>query len=144
MKQEDLFSTEDELLVHCIASDLKYNQGIAKQFDWKYPNMRKNLQSKDVKVGDCVILKMEEDSKMVANLITKSSSYGKPTYDTLRSSLKSLNDFCTNAEIKQISMPMIGCGLDKLKWNIVREMLEEELDKSININVYYLKGDIHS
>lgn len=36
-------------------------------------------------------------------------------------------------------MPRIGCGLDKLEWNKVKEMIKEIFeDTDIVIEVYYL------
>jgi hypothetical protein len=42
-------------------------------------------------------------------------------------------------DIKKISMPKIGCGLDNLNWQKVKKIIQKELcDIGIDVTVYYL------
>jgi hypothetical protein len=70
----------------------------------------------------------------VFNLITKRNYWNKPTYDTLINSLLYMKILVINNHIKKIAMPIIGCGLDKLQWNKVSQIIQatfEDLDIEI-------------
>ena len=46
---------------------------------------------------------------------------------------------CEENGVKQLSMPVIACGLDRLRWSVVKEMLYrafEQMDIAITIYVY--------
>ena len=64
----------------------------------------------------------------VINLITKEKYWQKPTYDTLKQALISCKTICTQNNITRLAMPMIGCGLDRLKWNKVSKIIQEVFD----------------
>ena len=47
---------------------------------------------------------------------------------------------CITNNVKNISMPLIGCGLDRLDWNKVKILLYKIFNNtSIQITVYKLK-----
>jgi O-acetyl-ADP-ribose deacetylase (regulator of RNase III) len=116
---KDLFTVPDYYyLAHCIASDLRMGAGIAVKFQKKF-SLRKELEQYNVKVGSCILV------DRVFNLITKSRSSGKPTYKTLESSLIEMKQIIIDNDIKYLAMPKIGCGLDRLQWGRVSEMLKE-------------------
>lgn len=71
--------------------------------------------------------------------VTKVRYFHKPTYDTLHSSLQAMRDHCVSNGVKELCMPRIGCGLDRLKWEKVVEMIQEVFaGLDISITVYYL------
>jgi hypothetical protein len=50
-----------------------------------------------------------------------------------------MHDQCEELGIKYLAMPKIGCGLDKLDWNRVSDMIREIFsDLDIEIMVCYL------
>lgn len=72
----------------------------------------------------------------ILGLVTKEHYYDKPTLDTMRTAIRELRerlntavwyDDWENPMLTEIMMPHIGCGLDKLNWGDVREILFEEL-----------------
>jgi hypothetical protein len=71
----------------------------------------------------------------ILGLVTKEHYYNKPTLDNMRTALKSLHDrlntvyyYCDDQPLlTEIMMPHIGCGLDKLNWEDVKEIIFEEL-----------------
>ena len=72
----------------------------------------------------------------VLNLITKKKYFGKPTYETLAEALKIMKEICIQEGITELVMPKIGCGLDRLQWPKVREIISEIFgDISVNILV---------
>lgn len=132
---KDLFTVDKSYyLCHCIASDFIMGAGIAVEFQRRF-QLRKYLQSlRTITPGSCVLI------KNVFNLITKSRSSGKPTYDILKSSLESMKQQCINMKIEKIAMPKIGCGLDRLQWPKVKEMIIEIFnDTNIEILVCNLE-----
>ena len=50
-----------------------------------------------------------------------------------------MRDYCIKYNIHYLAMPKIGCGLDKLQWGKVREIIKEEFkDVDIQIEIRYL------
>ena len=136
----DLFDMpEHYYLAHCISADFGMGKGIAVAFNEHF-NMRNRLKDTypyyltDYKnsgiSGDCILI------DRVCNLITKKHYWDKPTYGSLSESLDKLREICIEHEIKHLAMPLIGCGLDRLEWNHVSNLIKESLgDLDINIVV---------
>lgn len=127
-EKRDLFTVpQGYYLAHCISGDFTLGAGIAKQFVDIY-NMRfklhKNfpLPNSNGNVGEALLI------DNVFNLVTKSRYYNKPTYDSLRDALEDMCRQCEELDITKIAMPRIGCGLDKLEWVNVEEIVEEVFD----------------
>ena len=120
-EQRDLFSVpHGYYFAHCISGDFALGAGIAVKFNELY-NMRKKLKNTVDYIHDnCAIL-----IDNVFNLVTKRKYYHKPTYASLRESLEDMIETIETLEIEKIAMPMIGCGLDKLDWDIVKEIIED-------------------
>jgi len=134
-EQRDLFSVpHGYYFAHCISGDFALGAGIAVKFNELY-NMRKKLKNTvDYIPDNCAIL-----IDNVFNLVTKRKCYHKPTYASLRESLEDMIETIETLEIEKIAMPQIGCGLDKLDWNIVKEIIEDVFeDIDIEILVCYL------
>ena len=128
-----LIFDEDISLVHCVSRDLNMGAGIAVQFKKRYGNNYPNPE-----VGS-LVYKQISSNKYIFNLVTKNYYYNKPTYDTLISSLLKLREIIVSNNIRHIAMPKIGCGLDKLEWNYVSQIIKEVFkDCQINIYVYYI------
>jgi len=87
------------------------------------------------KVGDVAVLR--QGKRFVYYLITKPKYFDKPTYETLKSSLVAMKSHCVANNVTAVSMPRIGCGLDKLEWPKVEETLMSVfMDTDIVITVY--------
>jgi O-acetyl-ADP-ribose deacetylase (regulator of RNase III) len=129
----NLFSANKKYhLCHCIASDARMGAGIAVKFVENYPYI-KSLRKTINNVGTCIKI------KRVLNLITKKVSNGRPTYQSLEKSLIDCKNICIKENIKFIAMPKIGCGLDGLQWENVREMIKIIFNNvDIEIKVYKL------
>ena len=137
----DLFDvTTDHTLCHCISKDCALGKGIAKTFAEKYPDMRDRLKTMVIfshySVGDAILYEGNMFKNDVINLITKEKYWQKPTYDTLTQALISCKTICKQNNITRLAMPMIGCGLDRLKWNKVSKIIQEVFnDMAIEILV---------
>ena len=111
--------------------------GIAKSFKNKF-NLTKEVLTKGIIFNNLSL------TSNVFNLITRSKYWQKPTYDSLRDSLISVKKtiFALNGNnIKdiQLIMPKIGCGLDKLMWKNVKNIIKEVFgDTELDIVICYL------
>lgn len=124
----DLFSVPDDYyLAHCISADFGMGRGIVVEFNKRF-NMKNKLQTKypnfvnDYHHNKCGGMALIEGQ--VINLITKERCWQKPTYQTMREALNiarsKLSDDC-----KKIAMPVIDCGLDRLEWSKVSEIIKD-------------------
>lgn len=123
----DLFTVpQGYYLAHCISGDYALGAGIAKKFDEVY-NMRFKLHknyaipegAKFANVGRALLV------DNVFNLVTKQRCFHKPTYDTLYETLEDMKEQSIDFDIKKIAMPYIGCGLDRLDWNRVKDVIDD-------------------
>ena len=134
-EKRDLFKVDESYnLAHCIASDLGMGAGIAVEMQQRF-KLRSAIRKagKPLKSPTCV------HTGRVFNLITKRRSTGKPTYASLRASLKKMKTIVVSQKVERIAMPCIGCGLDRLQWGLVREIIEEvfgDLDVEILICIW--------
>lgn len=121
---------ENEFYVHCVSRDYACGAGIAKEFNKRY-----NLTLRLKEFPRTHVMLIDD----VFNLVTKALYYLKPSYDSLGVCLYSLLEITSALRVKTLIMPRIGCGLDKLEWNKVKEMIKEIFkDTDIAIEVYYL------
>mgnify|MGYP003527852693 CR=1 FL=1 len=122
-------------LAHCISGDYAVGAGIAKKFDAEY-NMRFKLfrdyaipdGEKSANVGRALLI------DNVFNLVTKERCFHKPTYDTLYDTLVDMREQCEDFDITRLAMPLIGCGLDKLEWDKVKDVIEDVFENT-NIEI---------
>lgn len=138
----NLFELDEKYsLVQCISLDCKMGKGIAVEFDKRFKGMKTTLQYaiKEYEMRVPVCIPYASKSRYVFNLVTKKVFYGKPTYRTITDCIKEMKFQCEKYEIKFLGLPKIGCGLDRLQWGKVREIIQEEFkDLDIEIEVRYL------
>ena len=132
----DLFALSDEyVLAHCISADAKMGKGIAAEFVRRFDLQRLQEQaaSEPLTIGQCY----REDR--VVNLVTKAKYFNKPTYKSLTQAVQSLREQCEADGITKLAMPRIGSGLDRLRWEKVREIVQHEFARvDIEITVCVL------
>ncbi|XP_053658032.1 ADP-ribose glycohydrolase OARD1-like [Anopheles marshallii] len=118
----DLFSApKDHSLAHCVAADLKMGAGIAVRFKQLYGKLDE-LKAQNVGVGGVATL-ADGPQRYVYYLITKKTYNLKPTYDDLTKSLQAMREHMANNGVEKLAIPRIGCGIDGLEWNKVKEIL---------------------
>ena len=126
-EKRDLFTVpQGYYLAHCISGDYALGAGIAKQFVEVY-NMRFKLHKnfpipdgeKFANVGSALLI------DNVFNLVTKARCFHKSTYDLLYETLIDMREQCEELDITKLAIPYIGCGLDKLQWNKVSDVIED-------------------
>ncbi|XP_066982552.1 ADP-ribose glycohydrolase OARD1-like isoform X2 [Macrobrachium rosenbergii] len=133
----DLFScSETTSLAHCISQDVRMGKGIATLFKSKFGGVQE-LLDQGCKSGDVAVLKRSQ--RFVYYLVTKERYWHKPTYLSMRSSLQAMKLHALQHNVSAIAMPRIGCGLDGLVWDRVREILTDVFkDTDIKLSVYYI------
>ncbi|KAK4292647.1 hypothetical protein Pmani_034602 [Petrolisthes manimaculis] len=131
----DLFTCPDGTsLAHCISQDIRMGKGIATHFKAKFGGVQE-LTEQGKKPGDVAVLKRGQ--RHIYYLVTKERYWHKPTYLSLRSSLEAMKSHALQHSVTAIAMPRIGCGLDGLVWDRVREILTDIFkDTDIKISVY--------
>lgn len=68
--------------------------------------------------------KTKEGIRYIYYLVTKQLSQEKPTYTDFWFSLQEMRNHVRENNVKKLAIPKIGCGLDRLDWNIVQHMIE--------------------
>lgn len=118
---EDLFALpETYALAHCISADAALGKGIALQFRKRFDlkSLRQQAREQLLEIGKSYQV------GRVFNLVTKARYFHKPTYLTMRQALVSLRAQCQEQGIKQLAIPTLGSGLDKLNWEQVRTIIQ--------------------
>lgn len=135
--QGDLFTApQGHYLVHCISSDFALGAGIAMQFNNVF-NMREKLLRNygyyDYEELGATCLPIDN----VYNLVTKNRCFDKPTLQSLADALVCMKNWCIKNKTMYLAMPKIGCGLDKLNWNDVVQIIHRVFeDTDVHITVY--------
>ena len=129
--QVDVLQSTDSI-AHCTSVDFKLGAGIARSIKRRFPTQYPDKEA----IAREVIWPqwIPELQRFVYHLITKVRYFHKPTYKTLRLSLEAMKNHAESNNILRISMPQIGCGLDKLDWIKVRTLIQEVF-RSTNIEV---------
>lgn len=132
-EKRNLFDVEDKYyLAHCISSDCAMGAGIAVEFQKRF-NLRNKLLEYDTEYPKCIRI------GRVFNLITKDKYWHKPTYNSIETALVLMKEIVIMNNIKFIAMPKIGCGLDRLQWDKVKEIIINTFkDIDLEILVCYL------
>lgn len=66
----------------------------------------------------------------VFNLVTKARVFHKPTYESLYDTLLDMRVQCENLDISKLAIPLLGCGLDRLNWERVKDIIEDVFDST--------------
>ena len=133
----DLLSVPQEYMIaHCVSADFALGAGIAKAID-NALHVREILMKKYAPAGVTVPCCCQ--AKNVYNLVTKHKYWQKPTLDSLRGSLVEMKRAIEKGGVKKVAMPRIGCGLDRLDWKDVKEVIQKVFhDTDLEILVCYL------
>ena len=81
------------------------------------------------------------NQRSIFYLITKKNSRDRPSYEDFEKTVQELVNKCLVHNVKSISMPRIGCGLDGLSWDKVRPIIQNAFSLTdIDVTIYYLPG----
>ena len=62
----------------------------------------------------------------------------KPTYESLKAALVKMKDLCSEIYVTKLAMPVIGCGLDRLRWDKVSEIIKDVFN-NVSIEILVCK-----
>lgn len=116
--------SDEYFLAHCISCDAEMGKGIAVDFRSAFGLYVTRTAGKQglLSIGDCF------KEGRVLSLVTKQLYYEKPTYDTMEFALYALLTVCLKNNIRLLAMPKIGCGLDRLSWYKVKDLIYTTFD----------------
>lgn len=139
---QDLFTVDKKYaLGHCVAQDGIMGAGIAPVFCKLFGNeLRDVMRNADTNISDVVYFYSEKEQRHIYNIITKKSSYGKPTRKTFNDAIYILRDTMIENKHKHLAIPLIGSGLDRLSWSEnVKTIKKVFADTDIEILVCKIK-----
>ena len=127
-KEGDLLKVADSI-AHCISADFKMSSGIAQDLKLQFPM---KIPTKEM-VNNAPLRPqvINQSQRFLYHLITKRRYFHKPTYKNLRASLIALRTHAETNNVTRISLPRIGCGLDKFDWKKVRDMIQDVFHGSV-------------
>lgn len=106
--------------VHCISADLAMGKGLAKAMNEKYDLRKKILEKyehEEREFPDCILV------DNIFNLVTKVQYDQKPQYSTMICAMQKLDRMIVEGSVRNIAMPLIGCGLDSLEWKMIKKLI---------------------
>jgi O-acetyl-ADP-ribose deacetylase (regulator of RNase III) len=102
--------------------------GIARQFRELFPEIANYCLAQKPVVG--LAVKYQTNNRIIFNLVTKNRYYEKPTYHALEKSLAHMKSQILSQGITKLAMPLIGCGLDKLVWSKVAQIIRDTFEET--------------
>ena len=137
----DVFSSPwSSALAHCISLDCKQSKGIALEFCRRF-GRNHFMEKKNLHVGDIIIQTYR--GRPIFNLITKKRFFNKPTYESLESALIAMRNYLIQHNILGVSLPKLGCGIDRLKWKHVKLLIQRVFNHTnIEVTVYILNKEV--
>lgn len=130
-------SSQTTSFAHCVSEDLALGKGIALDFRRRYGGIQ-SMRDQHKGIGEVAIIEIHP-GRYVFNLITKYRYWMKPTLDTLKSALVNLRLECERKKVKELSIPQIGCGLDRLHLEDVKNIIKEVFNGSqIQIKMFFI------
>ncbi|XP_055311370.1 ADP-ribose glycohydrolase OARD1-like [Sitodiplosis mosellana] len=126
----------DFALAHCVTTNMSMAAGIAREFKSRFGRVQE-LKDQKVTVGGVAVIKHE--TRYIYYLVTKDNAYKKPTYDDLKSSLVAMKNHMVTNQVAKLAIPQIGCGIDKLEWAKVKQILHDVFEgETVEVTVYSL------
>jgi O-acetyl-ADP-ribose deacetylase (regulator of RNase III) len=127
----DLFESKADALVNTVNCVGVMGKGIALSFKNRYKEMfedyKNKCEEKQVEIGKIDIYKASD--KYIINFPTKKDWRRNSKLIYIKKGLRNLLEIIPNQDIKSIAFPQLGCSNGRLSWEIVKETMEEYLNK---------------
>lgn len=139
-EKRDLFSVDDGYwFVQCISADFGMGRGVAVEFNNKFDMKNQMLKYYPSNIWNGKGYMRQVPGIPVFNLVTKEHYWDKPTYNTMTEALQKLKIHIRGYNMQKLAMPKIGCGLDKLEWYKVSDIIKNIFkDTDVEILVCYI------
>ena len=102
------------------------SSGIAVDFKEKFGGLDE-LRRQRMGVGDVGVIR--RNGRYIYYLVTKDRYYDKPSMSSLRAALLAMRESIVANGVQRLAMPKIGCGLDRLNWDEVKELIISTFDE---------------
>jgi O-acetyl-ADP-ribose deacetylase (regulator of RNase III) len=140
----DILLSEAKAIVHGVAPNDDFHQGLALQLRERMPALYKDFrhycQTQHPKSGEKWSW-MSADGRYIVNLFTQDGAYAhgsKPGHATLshvNHALHALRGFVQKEKLPSMALPRLACGVGGLDWNDVKPLIENQLG-DLNIPIY--------
>lgn len=136
-----MLEADTEALVNTVNTVGVMGKGIALQFKERFPMNFKiyadACKKGEMQVGKMLVVKEHtlNGDKLIINFPTKTEWYKKSQYSYIEDGLKDLVRVIGEYNIKSIAIPPLGCGNGGLKWDKVKPMMDNYLEKFANVTI---------
>lgn len=117
-------------------------KGIAVQFREKFPEMyqeyKRLCKMDNFHLGDIFVYNY--GNGFVFNLGTQQSWKTKAELNAIENSLKKMFDYASENNVSKIAIPKIGAGLGGLKWEDVKEIIENIANEYSFIDLFIVEN----
>ena len=126
IRNDDTIFENQTAIAHCISADAKMSKGFAETISNRINGLQDYCYKSKVFVGSVIPFWDNNAKRFIYNLVTKNKFFEKPT----RTSLENMRGHALLNNVHIITMPKIGCGLDKLSWNKILKILKDTFTDS--------------
>jgi len=148
----DILLSEARAIVHGVAPNDDFHQGLALQLRERMPALYKDFrhycQTQHPKSGSKWSW-MSADGRFIVNLFTQDGAYahgskpGQASLSHVNHALHALRGFAQKEKLASMALPRLACGVGGLDWDDVKPLIEHHLGE-LGIPVYlyinYQKG----
>ncbi|WP_300730445.1 macro domain-containing protein [uncultured Rikenella sp.] len=140
----NMLESPTQALVNTVNTVGIMGKGIALQFKMMFPNNFRAYQQAckegRVRVGHMFVTHermLSGEEKIIINFPTKEHWRSPSQYSFVTEGLDDLRRVIQDENIQSITLPPLGCGNGGLKWDTVRQMIEDKLsDLDCDIHIY--------
>jgi len=137
LKEGSIFDVPCTILVNPVNCVGVMGGGLALEFKKRYPNMYKIYQEdckyNNIAIGKCSMF-IVDNNLTIINFPTKLHWKNPSKYYYIAFGLRSLHSMLAEGDI--VNIPALGCGLGGLKFEIVKELVEEVEWPNATINLF--------
>lgn len=115
-------------LAHCISADLKMSKGIALSVKETFGDATPILSRSNPKV--CDVIPIQFPNKLIYYLVTKNKYNQTPKIEDIKLTIKNLKACMDNHNDRNLSIPLLACGLDKHNWSDIKSIILNEFQNT--------------
>lgn len=147
----NVLDTENAVVVHCVNCQGIMGSGIAREIKERFPEAfdmyHKTYLQGILTLGSVSYAVVETNQNMIIANAAGQYAYGRERvhvdYDATRYCFRQINHymdifFLPDYGINTVNFPLFGCGLAGGSWDIVSQIIDEELDDKWEKNLYVL------
>lgn len=140
----DILLSKAEGIVHGVAPNDDFHQGVATQLRERMPALYKEFRhychTRHPKSGTLWDWR-SDDGRHILTLFTREGSYdhgdkpGPASLSHVNHALHALKAYVHKAGVKSLALPRLACGLNGLDWQEVRPLIDAQLGE-LNIPIF--------